>query len=109
MGDAMYSVDEERTPRHPLARGASPAAIRAALPPEDQVEFDRALGEAADELKAGLDLVPLFTVLDRWRRIAALQSDPERFARVVRRAAAVTPGQDPSDANAAAAEVQPGT
>lgn len=65
MGDVMYSVGEERKPRHPLAKGARPEAIRAALLPEDQLEFDQALAEATDELKATLDLVPLFSMLDQ--------------------------------------------
>ena len=87
---AMYSVSEQLTPlRHPLAKGARPEAIRAALLPDDQLEFDAALAAATDELNATLDLVPLFTMLDQWRRIAALQSDPERFARVAHRAAAL--------------------
>lgn len=93
---AKYRVDDQQQAgRHPLAQGARPEDIRAALLPEDQLDFDQALEAATDELKSTLDLVPLFRMLDQWRRIAALQSDPGRFARVARRAAEINTGRTP--------------
>ncbi|GLZ45859.1 hypothetical protein Acsp06_20440 [Actinomycetospora sp. NBRC 106375] len=91
-----YSVDDEPADpaAHPLSKGASPDAIRASLAgPDDRAEFDAALAAALDEVKASLDLTELFRMLDQWRRIAVLQSDPERFRRVARRAAEVNIGR----------------
>jgi hypothetical protein len=90
---AMYSVEDEPARRHPLAKGASPEAIRSHLLVDDRAEFDAALAAALEATKYSLDLTELFTMLEQWRRIAALQSDPQRFARVVRRAAEQLTGQ----------------
>jgi hypothetical protein len=93
---ATYSVDEAAAGdgAHPLRKGASPEAIRAHLHgPEDQADFDHALAEALDAVKRSRDLTGLFQMLDQWRRIAILQSDPERFRRVARRAAEANIGQ----------------
>ncbi|WP_433028846.1 DUF6247 family protein [Actinomycetospora sp. CA-053990] len=104
---AMYSVDEQPVPGHPLAKGASPAAIRVVLSPEDRAEFDAAYAQALDDAKISGDLVELFTTLDRWRRVAALTSDPEVFRRVALRAAmrqSADPGDDPVAATQALPE-----
>lgn len=91
---AMYSVEEDPSPRrHPLARGASPEAIRSALLLEDQAEFDVAYDAALTEARGTRDLTGLFRMLEHWRGIAALQSDPEVFRRVARRAAEKLTGQ----------------
>lgn len=85
---AMYSVDQDPGKgRHPLARGASPEAIRSALLPDDQGEFDAAYDAALAEARTDRDLTGLFRMLEHWRGIAALQSEPEVFRRVARRAA----------------------
>ncbi len=85
---AMYSVDRDPPARrHPLAKGASPEAIRSALLPQDQNEFDVTYEAALAEARTSRDLTGLFSMLERWRGIAALQSDPEVFRRVARRAA----------------------
>ena len=92
----MYSVDDapHAAGSHPLRKGASPEAIRAHLhSSQDREEFDQALAEALDGVKATGDLTDLFRMLDQWRRIAILQSDPDRFRRVARRAAEVNIGQ----------------
>lgn len=89
---AMYSVDAGEG-RHPLAPGASPEAIRSALLPEDQAEFDVAYSAALAEARDGRDLTGLFRMLERWRGLAALQSDPDVFRRVARRAAEKLTGQ----------------
>jgi hypothetical protein len=78
---------------HPLAPGASPGAIRASLLPEDQPVFETAYSETLDRARTSLDLNELFELLERWRRIAALQADPHRFASVARRAAQLRTGE----------------
>lgn len=78
---------------HPLAPGASPGAIRANLLPEDQPVFEAAFSETLDRARASLDLNELFGLLERWRRIAALQADPQRFASVAQRAAQLRTGE----------------
>lgn len=94
----MYSVEEDPDPRrHPLARGASPEAIRSALLPDDQAEFDAAYDAALAEARGTRDLTGLFRMLEHWRRIAALQSDPEVFRRVARRAAEKLTGRTGPD------------
>lgn len=86
-------ADEPSPRRHPLAPGASPAAIRAALLPEDRSTFDTAYSAALDEARASLDLTELLDLVESWRRIAALQADRQNFARVARRAAELRTGE----------------
>lgn len=93
---ATWAIDDKADERHPLARGARPKDIRAALFPEDQAEFDEALAAATERFRASLDFSELFTLLDQWRKIAVLQSDPERFARIARKAAELNTGRPPA-------------
>lgn len=90
---ASYSVDDGPTGRHPLAKGASPEAIAAALLPEDQAAFLTEYEQALMKARETLDLTALFTMLEHWRRVAALQADPAVFRRVARRAAHLLTGE----------------
>jgi hypothetical protein len=91
---ATYSVGPQPSPgRHPLGPGASPAAIRSALLPEDRAGFDEAYDAALAEARTSRDLTGLFRMLERWRGIAALQADPKVFRDVARRAAEKLTGQ----------------
>ena len=93
-----YAVGEQPPGRHPLAPGASPGAIRTALLPEDRGVFDAAYSTALDAARESLDLAALFEMLERWRRIAALQADRDNFRRVVRRVAELRTGESvPAD------------
>jgi hypothetical protein len=95
---ATYAFDERPPSGHPLRPGAAPAAIRAALLPADQAAFDAAYTAALAGAREQLDLSELFQMLERWRRLAVLQRDPEGYRRMVRRAAeAVTGGPVPAD------------
>jgi hypothetical protein len=95
---ATYSVDDEPPGGHPLRRGAAPGAIRAALLPEDHAGFDADYEQALSRARTTLDLTELFTVLEHWRRLAVLQSEPEVFRRVAQRAAELHTGEPrPSD------------
>lgn len=90
----MSAHAEDPTPRrHPLAPGASPAAIRAALLPEDRGVFDDAYAAALDEARTTLDLAALLDLVESWRRVAALQADRSRFERVARRTAELRTGE----------------
>jgi hypothetical protein len=76
-----------------LAKGASPATIRAALLPEDRERFDHAYGRALDEARQDGDITWLHSTLETWRRQAIAQSAPEAFRTMVRRAAAFFSGE----------------
>jgi Family of unknown function (DUF6247) len=90
---ATYAYDERPASGHPLRAGASPAAIRAGLLPADQEAFDAAYAAALACSRESLDLGELFKMLEHWRRIAVLQSDPENYRRMVRRVAEALTGQ----------------
>lgn len=91
---ATYAYDERPSSGHPLRRGASPGAIRAALLPVERATFDVAYEAALAESRESLDLTGLFKMLEHWRRVAVLQSDPEGYRRVVRRAAQALTGEE---------------
>ena len=74
--------------------GASPAAIRAGLLPEDRERFDAAYGAALGQARDTLELTELFRTLEHWRRLALLQSNPVDYRRVVRRAAEALTGEE---------------
>jgi Family of unknown function (DUF6247) len=84
---ALWSFDEQPRTGDPLLPGASPAAIRDALLPDDQTAFDAAYQEALSHARESLELTELFRTLEQWRRLALLQRDPQRFSSVIRRAA----------------------
>ena len=78
---------------HPLAAGASPAVIRQWLADRDAQRFVGEYEQAIDEARASLELAPVVEVIERWRRIAILQTDPEAYRRTIRRAAELATGQ----------------
>jgi len=84
---ALWSFDEQPRTGDPLLPGATPAAIRDALLPEDKTEFDTAYQHALAGARRDLELTELFRCLEHWRRVALLQRDPDRFASIARRAA----------------------
>jgi hypothetical protein len=84
---ASWSFDEQPRTGDPLLPGATPAAIRNAVLPEDQAQFDTAYQRALVTAREDMDLSELFRCLEHWRRVALLQRDPARFASIARRAA----------------------
>lgn len=88
-----WSFDEQPRTGDPLLPGASPAAIRAGLFPDDQVAFDAAYAHALSAARDQLDLSELLRCLEHWRRRALLQRDPDEFAALVRRASERLTGQ----------------
>lgn len=93
---ASWSIDAE-PPATPLAAGASPEAIHAALDDEDRVRFRAALDAATETMRRELDLTPVFAVLEEFRRLAILQTDRGAYHRVVRGAAALATGEQSPD------------
>jgi hypothetical protein len=90
---AFLPSQEPQAGGHPLRPGASPGVIRAALLVEDQGGFDADYERALAVARQRLDLTELFRTLEHWRRVALLQSDPQNFHRVVRRAAELLTGE----------------
>jgi hypothetical protein len=68
-------------------------AIRAALLATDRAGFDSAYEAALVESRKTLELAGLFRTLERWRRLAVLQSDTESYGQMVRRAVQTLTGQ----------------
>jgi hypothetical protein len=79
-------VDVTAAAVRPPFADASPEQIRAALIPEEQPRFDREYHQALRVAAETFRLDELTAVLDGWRRIAWLSSDPERYRRMWRRA-----------------------
>ena len=82
---------------HPLALGASPAVIRQWLLPEDAARFVAAYEAALDDTRASLDLGTVHDVVEHWRGIAILQTDPTAYRRTMRRAAELAMGEPSPD------------
>jgi hypothetical protein len=82
MMTGMSTAASTSEPRYP--EGTSPAAIRAALLPEDVPRFDRDYRRALDIAREALSLTDLVETLESWRRIAwSTQADPVAHRRMV--------------------------
>jgi hypothetical protein len=68
----MSAQPHDHAPRPVPER--TPKAVRAALPQEDQVYFDRDFQAAMAEATKTLDLAPVFDCIDRWRHQAVLKA-----------------------------------
>lgn len=79
--------------KHPLAPGASPAAVRSHLLVADRARFDAAYDAALRVARENLDLTALHATVEHWRRMALMQQDGPDFRRVVRRTAELRTGQ----------------
>ncbi|MGH3720887.1 MAG: DUF6247 family protein [Pseudonocardiaceae bacterium] len=75
--------------RRPLFVDAAPARVRAALIPEEVVEFDHQWREVMARATETLDLTEVLTVLESWRRVAWLTvaNGADAHRRMYRRAA----------------------
>ncbi|MCD2191707.1 DUF6247 family protein [Actinomycetospora soli] len=78
---------------HPLALGASPAVIRQRLVPDDAARFVAAYEAALNDARTSLDLAGVHELVERWRGIAILQTDPAAYRRTIRRSAELATGQ----------------
>lgn len=83
--------------RRSLAPGASPRAVADALLPEDRQRFLGEYDRLWVEARTSLDLAPVYDLVERWRGVAALQLDPERYRRSLRRAAERITGETSPD------------
>ncbi|MGH3833813.1 MAG: DUF6247 family protein [Pseudonocardiaceae bacterium] len=86
-------------PREPGAEAISPAeaprAIRQALLAEEAGQFDSEWRTAMSRSAESLDLTEVYTVLRRWREIAALtQADPGTHRRMLLRADQILAGHE---------------
>jgi hypothetical protein len=86
------AAHHDRAP-HPLVRGASPAVVRGWLLPRDAERFVAEYEAALDDARSSLELGRVHDVVERWRRIAVLQTDPDGYRRTVRRAAELATGE----------------
>jgi Family of unknown function (DUF6247) len=82
----------DRAP-HPLVRGASPAVVRQWLLPRDAERFVSEYEAALDDARCSLELGGVHDVVERWRRIAVLQTVPDGYRRTVRRAPILATGE----------------
>jgi uncharacterized protein DUF6247 len=91
---ASESPHDERGPDlQALAPGAEPEVIRQHLLAVDRERFDAALALA----QASGDEDQLWTCVERWRGIAVLQADRQRFQRLARQIAERTTGEPSPD------------
>lgn len=80
-------------PSHPLAGGASPTVIRQWLLRRDAERFVAEYRSALDDARASLEIGGVLDVIERWRRIAVLQTDPAAYRHTMRRAAELATGE----------------
>ncbi|WP_285591283.1 DUF6247 family protein [Actinomycetospora sp. NBRC 106378] len=78
---------------HPLLQGASPRTVREWLSPELAARFDDAYRAAIDTARSTFELEPVYTVVEDFRRIAILETDPAAFRRTMRAAAELATGE----------------
>lgn len=73
--------------------GASPEAISSYLLPADRERFNAEYEAALDEARRGYELSGVQELVEHWRQIAVLQSEPAAFAQSVRVVAEIVTGQ----------------
>lgn len=83
--------------RSPLRRGPSPAEVRDRLPEPERSRFLAEYESALDDARRTLDLSAVFDAVERYRIIAMLWSDPEKFRRGIRRWAEIVTGEPVPD------------
>jgi hypothetical protein len=88
----MTAAAQSEPAPHPLAAGASPAVIRRWLLPHDARRFVAEYESALDDARTSLELTSVLEVVDRWRGIAILQTDPDSYRRTIRLAAELATG-----------------
>ena len=80
-----------------LLVGASPAAIAGYLGAEDRDRFDAEYKAALVHARVTYDLAELHRVVERWRRMAALQVDVNGFRASMRAIAETLTGEPPPE------------
>lgn len=80
---SVVAADPASSPLPYLGHGASIGAISVSLLPEDRARFHEALDAAQRDGDSPAEQV----AVERWRGIALLQADPDRYAATVRRIA----------------------
>lgn len=90
----MTAADRGRSdPSEPLLVGASPRDVSRSLLPEDRARFAEEYESALDQARRSYELGGVHEVVERWRQVAVLQSDPVGFRRAVRTVAEIATGE----------------
>ncbi|HEY2223742.1 DUF6247 family protein [Actinomycetospora sp.] len=89
---AAEHVEEGPTSEHPLLIGTSPKTITDHLFPEDRTRFNADYESALDDARRTYDLTGVHQVVEHWRQVAVLQSDPASFRESVRAVAEIVTG-----------------
>jgi hypothetical protein len=71
--------------------------VKARLLPHDADRFVAEYEAALDDARASLELAGVFEVVERWRRIAILQTAPDAYRRTIRHAATLATGEPSPD------------
>jgi hypothetical protein len=79
--------------RGALLTGASPRAVSSRLLPEDRERFAAEYEAALDEARRTYELAGVQELVEHWRQVAVLQSDPMAFRRSVRVVAEIATGE----------------
>jgi hypothetical protein len=66
----VTAAESRPRPERPPFADASPSAVRAALTPEDAIEFDRQWQDVMARATRELDLTEVMQTLETWRRTA---------------------------------------
>ncbi|MEJ2890571.1 DUF6247 family protein [Actinomycetospora aeridis] len=93
----MTAAAQPEPAPHPLFAGASPAVVKQWLLPHDADRFVGEYQAALDDARTSLELSGVLEVVERWRSIAILQSDPAAYRRTVRYAAGLASGEPSPD------------
>ena len=89
----MTAAAHHEPARHPLAAGPSPAVVKQWLLPHAAQRFVAEYHAALDDARTSLELAGVLEVIEHWRRIAILQTDPEAYQRTLRHAAEIATGE----------------
>lgn len=88
-----HAPDGRRRVPEELLTGASPKTIATYLFDEDRERFRAQYEAALDEARRSYELAGVQRVVEHWRRVAALQSDPDGFREAVRLLAELETGE----------------
>jgi hypothetical protein len=98
----MAAAAPKPTPATSQVPDRSPKAIRAALLPEEQGDFDREYRRVMATATEDLDLSPVLEFVERWWRSAVLSTDADRHRAALDTVARLNRGEPVPTTSAAA-------